>query len=120
MSNPAQGASVSSVFLFDAQQVRLLTDGQNNPLFCAKDVCSVLGYANDTDTISEGVVKRYLRSGNQSRALIFLSEGNLYRLILKSHKPEAERFETWVCDEVLPQICKAGRYATSSANPMSD
>lgn len=40
----------------------------------------------------------------------FINEGNLYRLIIKSRKPEAERFETWVMEEVLPTIRKTGQY----------
>lgn len=40
----------------------------------------------------------------------FINEGNLYRLIIKSNKPQAEPFEAWVCDEVLPAIRKTGSY----------
>jgi anti-repressor protein len=49
---------------------------------------------------------------NQYGEMTFISEGNLYRLVLKSGKPEAEPFEKWVCDEVLPSIRKHGMYAT--------
>jgi hypothetical protein len=42
----------------------------------------------------------------------FINEGNLYRLILRSQMPNAENFESWVCDEVLPQIRKKGYYVT--------
>lgn len=45
----------------------------------------------------------------------FIDEGNLYRLIIKSKKPEAEAFESWVCDEVLPSIRKTGSYAVDMA-----
>ncbi len=47
--------------------------------------------------------------------MTFINEGNLYRLIIKSRKPEAERFEVWVCDEVLPSIRKTGGYAVPKA-----
>jgi prophage antirepressor-like protein len=40
----------------------------------------------------------------------FINEGNLYRLILKSQLPAAEKFESWVCDEVLPTLRRTGRY----------
>ena len=42
----------------------------------------------------------------------FISEGNLYRLIVHSKLPSAERFERWVFDEVLPTIRKHGAYLT--------
>ena len=42
----------------------------------------------------------------------YITEGNLYRLIIRSKLPAAERFEKWVFDEVLPTIRKYGVYAT--------
>ena len=44
----------------------------------------------------------------------FIPEGDLYRLIVRSNLPEAERFERWVFDEVLPSIRKFGLYATDT------
>lgn len=41
---------------------------------------------------------------------LFVNEGNLYRAIFQSRKPEAERFTDWVTEEVLPSIRKTGRY----------
>lgn len=104
-----------SIFKFHSVDVRTATLENGEPLFCAKDVCQVLGYANDSDAVKKhckiaGVVKRDLSSGGQMRELSFITEGNLYRLIVKSRKPEAEAFEAWVMDEVLPSIRKTGRY----------
>ena len=47
-----------------------------------------------------------------TRGETFLTEMGLYKLILKSRKPEAEKFQDWVCNEVLPSIRKHGMYAT--------
>lgn len=44
----------------------------------------------------------------------FLTESGVYKLIFKSHKEEAERFQDWVTDEVLPQIRKSGTYAIAN------
>jgi hypothetical protein len=49
--------------------------------------------------------------------MTYIDEGNLYRLIIKSRKPEAEKFESWVCDEVLPSIRKTGRYQAEQPKP---
>ncbi|MGH8656515.1 MAG: BRO-N domain-containing protein [Gammaproteobacteria bacterium] len=79
--------------------VRVVADDHGDPWFCAPDVCAVLGYANDTDTIKKhcregGVAKRYLTDSlGREQATTFIGEGNLYRLIIKSKKPEAEKFE---------------------------
>ncbi|HSX91089.1 MAG TPA: BRO family protein [Pseudomonas sp.] len=101
-------------FNFEAREVRtMLIDGQ--PWFCATDVCSVLGYSNSRKAIADncreaGVTASDISSGGQKRRATFISEGNLYRLIIKSRKEEAQRFESWVCDEVLPAIRKHGYY----------
>ncbi len=105
-------------FQFDAREVRtMLIDDQ--PWFCATDVCAVLGYANSRKAIADncrkaGVTASDISSGGQKRRVTFISEGNLYRLIIKSRKEEAQRFEAWVCDEVLPAIRKHGLYGDSS------
>ena len=44
----------------------------------------------------------------------FLTESGVYKLIFKSHKEEAERFQNWVTDEVLPSIRKHGLYVTDT------
>lgn len=47
----------------------------------------------------------------------FLTESGVYKLVFKSHKPNAERFTDWIADEVLPSIRKTGSY---SANGKSE
>ncbi|HHK4226600.1 TPA: Bro-N domain-containing protein [Pseudomonas aeruginosa] len=105
-------------FKFDAREVRtLLIDDQ--PWFCVADICRVLGYSNSRDALAKhcrekGVAKRDTLTTKGRQALTFINEGNLYRLIIKSRKEEAQRFESWVCDEVLPAIRKHGRYEDTS------
>ena len=57
-----------------------------------------------------GVTKRYTPTKSADQEMTFINEPNLYRLIIKSRKPEAEPFEAWVFEEVLPQIRKTGKY----------
>ncbi|WP_249977602.1 BRO family protein [Vreelandella olivaria] len=114
-------------FRFETREVRtLLIDDQ--PWFCASDICHILGYRNsrdalakhcrtesiekyDTPSVKSDVAKRDITSrARRSQAMTFINEGNLYRLIIKSRKEEALRFESWVCDEVLPAIRKHGHY----------
>ena len=76
-----------------------------------------LGYTDDSKAVKDhckpwGITKRYLPTSSGPQELTFINEGNAYRLsIIRSHKPEAKRFEYWVYDEVLPSIRKTGRYS---------
>lgn len=105
-------------FIFNQFTVRIFINEKRDPEFCAADVCAVLGYSNSRDAIKKhcklnGVAKRDTLTSRGKQSVVFLSEGNLYRLIIKSNKPEAEPFESWVCDEVLPTIRKTGSYQTT-------
>lgn len=109
-----------AVFTFTAQAVRVVTDEQGNPWFAVADVCAVLGYANSRDTLAKhcragGVAKRDTPTSSGVQPLTFIDEGNLYRLIIKSRKPEAAKFETWVCDKVLPALRKTGQYKVGAS-----
>jgi anti-repressor protein len=84
-------------------------------LFVGKDIAKCLGYSNPRDAISrhcKGVVKHDdFKEGGQRIALI--PEGDVYRLITKSKLPSAEKFESWVFDEILPTIRKTGGYVAN-------
>lgn len=105
------------LFYFGSHEVRVVVTTNNEPMFVAKDVCDALGYSNTNDAVIrhckiDGIVKHDVID-NIGRLQIssLINEGNLYRLILKSKKKQAEKFESWVCDEVLPSIRKHGMYA---------
>lgn len=46
--------------------------------------------------------------------MVYIPEKDVYRLIMRSNLPNAEQFQDWVCDEVLPSIRKHGIYATDN------
>lgn len=90
----------------------------DSPLFCLADVCKVLELRVD------GVMTRLKKDapnrigvidslGREQQA-IFINEQNLYKVIMRSDKPQAEPFQDWVCGEVLPSIRKNGTYMTPS------
>ena len=87
----------------------------DKPYFVANDIASALGYKRPADAVSahcKGSVKyRYLTNGGQQEVKI-IPEGDVYRLIIKSKLPNAQKFESWVMDEVLPTIRKHGAYMT--------
>ena len=85
------------------------------PYFCAKDVATALGYAKPRNAIAthcKGALKRGVPTEGGNQEMTFIPEGDIYRLIVKSKLPSAERFESWVFDEVIPSIRKNGMYAT--------
>ena len=96
-------------------QVRTLVIDEK-PYVLANDVARALGYSSPKDAVSrhcKGAIKhRYLTNGGEQEAK-FIPEGDIYRLIMKSKLPSAEKFESWVMDEVLPTIRKHGAYMTN-------
>lgn len=87
-------------------------------MFCGKDVATALGYTNTKKAIldhckEDGVTFcDLIDSLGRTQQAKFISEGNVYRLVCSSELPNAEKFESWVFDEVLPSIRKNGTYTT--------
>ena len=80
-------------------------------LFCGKDIAKALGYQRTADAITahcKGVCVLPTPSNGGIQRMKFIPEGDVYRLIVHSKLPSAERFERWVFDEVLPSIRKHG------------
>ena len=106
-------------FDFRGASLRTLTDEAGEPWFIAKDVCDILEISNNRDAISQldsdeknTVVISDGIPGNPNKTII--SEPGLYKLIMRSRKPEAKEFQRWVTHEVLPQIRKTGGYIPTS------
>ena len=88
--------------------------------FCLSDICRPLELRS---TAVKGRLKNdgvitidHTDNIGRAQKMLFIDEGNLYRAIFQSRKPEAERFMDWVTEEVLPAIRKTGSY---QAKPMS-
>lgn len=84
-------------------------------LFCAKDVAVNLGYGNVADATQKhckGIAKRDTLTNGGMQSMTFIPESDVYRLIMRSKLPTAQRFERWVVEEILPTIRKHGIYAT--------
>lgn len=112
-------------------QIRTTLDESGNVLFCGSDVAKALGYMDASKAIKLHCKKDgwaicpVIDSIGRTQRAKFLNEGNVYRLIIKSKLPSAEKFEKWVIEEVLPSIRKHGAYVTAPklaeiiANPES-
>lgn len=83
------------------------------PYFVGTDVAKALGYSNPRKAILDhckGVTKRDTPTSSGVQSMSYINEGDLYRLIMKSKLPSAEKFESWVFDEVVPSIRTNGGY----------
>ncbi|MCM1441035.1 MAG: hypothetical protein NC131_17805, partial [Roseburia sp.] len=90
------------------------------PMFCLADVCKALDLKNPSDVKSrlfaKGVVNADTLTTGGVQSMTYINEANLYKCIFQSRKPEAEKFQDWVCEEVVPSIRKTGGY---SIQPMT-
>ena len=113
-------------FDFKGAALRTLSDEAGEPWFVAKDACDILGI--DTNHLREALDDDEITNLRNSevwnqpgRAPLIISEPGLYKLIMRSRKPEAKEFQRWVTHEVLPQIRKTGGYipATDADDDMT-
>ena len=106
---------MNNIILFDKKEfgsVRTITE-DNKVLFCGSDVAKVLGYHNPRKALSDhckGVTKRIFATNGGNQQMNFISEGDVYRLIVNSNLPTAKKIESWIFDEVLPTIRRTGGY----------
>lgn len=99
-------------------QVRT-TDINGQPYFMDSDVAKSLGYSRPNDAILKhcrATAKRSIPISGKMQEVNFIPESDIYRLIIKSKLPSAQRFEKWVMEEVLPSIRKNGGYIAGQEN----
>lgn len=87
------------------------------PYFCASDVAKALGYSKPNDAIlrhCRATVKHSSPINGKIQEINFIPKGDVCRLIIKSKLPSAEKFESWVMDDVLPTIRKTGGYVNNN------
>lgn len=90
------------------------------PYFVANDVARALGYTNPSKATNDHCKNAVMSRGNDSlgreQEFKFIPEGDIYRLIIRSNLPAAERFERWIFDDVIPSIRKNGGYIANQEN----
>jgi len=102
-------------FDFKGAALRTLTDEAGEPWFVLKDCMSILDLGNPTETVKmfdkdEFSTTEVIDSIGRRQQTYIISEPGLYRLVMKSRKPEAKEIQRWVTHEVLPSIRKHGGY----------
>lgn len=109
----------------DFGEIRTINE-DGNVLFCGRDIAKALGYAKPQNAISahcKGALKRGIgvqtgikadgSPATQNVEMLFIHEGDIYRLAIKSELPSADKFESWIFDEVIPSIRKHGNYSAT-------
>lgn len=104
-------------FDFKGESLRALTNMSGEPWFVLKDCMSILDLGNPTETVKmfdddEFSTTEVIDSIGRRQQAYIISEPGLYRLVMRSRKPEAKEFQRWVTHEVLPSIRKHGAYMT--------
>lgn len=96
----------------------IVQDGK--PWFIASDVAKALGYERPNDAVNTHCKKvnkfSYGDSPRGAQPYNIIPESDVYRLIMRSNLPNAERFQDWVVEEVLPSIRKTGNYSMAPAS----
>ena len=101
-------------FNFNSSEIRVVRGADGEPWFVAKDVADVLGYEKPENAVARHCRGSVTTPKQGGGFLTIIPERDVYRLIMRSKLPAAEKFEEWVVGEVLPSIRKHGAYMTSA------
>lgn len=112
---------------FENNQIRVITGQDGEPWFVGKDIADALGYKKPRNAINSNCksavqIGGAFPEGSQGHGYIdpqtlIIPERDVYRLIMRSKLPAAEKFEEWVVSEVLPSIRKTGSYSKQAQLP---
>lgn len=111
-------------FQFSESQNQVRTVLENHSIyFVGADVAKVLGYKNSRKALKDhckGVTKSYILTNGGRQKMNIIPEGDVFRLIIHSELPSAQKFERWVMEEVLPSIRKKGYYNVQRSSASND
>jgi prophage antirepressor-like protein len=104
--------AIDKTLHFNEKNIRVLGTNEDT-WYIAKDICVVLGFKNVTEALrhvpenQRGVT---LLNPNTSQNCIKITEQAMYKLIMRSNKEPAQKFQDYICGEILPSIRKTGTY----------
>lgn len=101
--------------------VRTIIKEDGTLLFVASDVAKSLGYAVPQKAVIDHCkhCSKMEHPSNKGTYINLIPESDLYRLTMKSKLPLAEKFQDWVCEEVIPSIRKTGSYSVQPKTPQT-
>ena len=107
------------IFNFEENEIRTLQDNEK-AWFAAMDVTDILGYVNGPDAVKKHCKHAKILKHSDSlclgfgpRGITIIPESDVYRLVIKSKLPAADRLESFVMEDILPAVRKTGSYGVS-------
>lgn len=108
---------LDSVFMFNSVEIAVILDLDNNVWFRGVDLARALEMDSPCSAVCHHIDKKYTQSYEQLSkknpkyrnipnihpATTFVSEAGMYKFIIRSRKPKAEKFSEWVCSKLLPK-----------------
>jgi len=92
-----------------------IIDIEGKPYMVAQDIAKALGYSAPRNAVAahcKGALKQCILTNGGYQDVTVIPQGDVYRLIVRSKLPNAEKFESWVFDEVIPTVVNEGHYET--------
>ena len=109
--------SIDETFKFENKEIRVIGSYQE-PWFVAKDICDILELSNTTNALrnipEKWMTLQNVKSSYNSQNMTLISEPAVYKLIMRSNKPIAQKFQEAVCEDILPSLRKKGEYKIQS------
>ncbi|KJZ81560.1 Phage antirepressor protein [Candidatus Liberibacter solanacearum] len=111
-------------FEFESNKIRTVVDKDNTIWFVSKDVAEALGYVDAKQAVRDhcmGVSKQHpiVDSLGRTQKARVITEPDVYRLIVKSKLPSAQKFERKIFEEILPTLRKTGSYSVKPKKSVS-
>lgn len=112
-------------FDFDMHSIAIQVDDRGEPWFSLPAICRVTGHTNPSMAGAripddEKTALNIADPTGRLQPTMFVNEAGMYRLVLTSRMPAAERFKTWIVREVLPSIRKTGSYGQPAVVDLRD
>ena len=113
----------NQTFHFQGKEIQIKVVN-NEPWFLASDIAKALSVKNVSDmvkgaNIKEEHIRIFLNYTNDvHREMLFVDESGMYKILMKSRKAVADRFQEWVSGQVLPSIRKTGSYSVNQATAL--
>ena len=111
--------TIDQTINFNDQTIRIVGT-YDSPMFVASDICKILGLTNVTETlrslpdkwkkICDLSLSEVTSTARKQQEMNCISEAGLYKIIMRSNKPIAQKFQEVVCEEILPSIRKTGEF----------
>ena len=118
-------------FNYNTNVIRTQVTDEGEPLFCLADICKVLGVSDPSNTArqvaeefsehpvlnTDSLVTIPTDTGYGIKDLIYITEPQLYFVMMRSRSDKAKPFRQWVVNDVLPSIRKTGKYEAPKSAP---